>query len=221
LRAAPARWAIIGAGGGTTARLIDRIYSDAEIHGVELDPLVVEVGERFFDPPKENYTVSVQDGRGWIHTTDEIFDYFCIDAYRQPYVPFELTTIEFFSEVSDHLSENGALTINVASPRSDHALVNVLCSTLAEVFPSVFYFRLPSRSSATIVVATKQPTTIEDYQRNAKLSQPFEKALVIIAGSRITNQYTKVTAYTDDHAPAERLMDLMVLREIRERSGKQ
>ena len=58
-----------------------------------------------------------------------------IDAYRVPYVPWHLTTVEFFEEVRDHLTEDGVLTINVGRTKTDRRLVEAMTAHPAGRFP--------------------------------------------------------------------------------------
>ena len=43
------KWAVIGSGAGTTARIVHKFYGSILIQGVEIDPKVVEVGKTFFN----------------------------------------------------------------------------------------------------------------------------------------------------------------------------
>ena len=40
------------------------------------------------------------------------FDLIAVDAYRPPYIPFHLTTVEFFDLARQRLSEDGILAVN-------------------------------------------------------------------------------------------------------------
>ena len=115
------------------------IYGPVEIVGVELDPQIIEVGRRYFDMTQPNLTAVAADGRRWLQDQpqDEVFDIVLVDAYRPPYIPFHLTTVEFFRLARAHMGERGVLAINVGRSATDFALVDALAATLAEVFPSV------------------------------------------------------------------------------------
>ena len=56
----------------------------------------------------------------------------------RPYIPFHLTTREFFREVREHLTENGVVAINAGRTQTDWSLVEVLASTLKAEFPNVY-----------------------------------------------------------------------------------
>ena len=213
------RWAIIGAGAGTTAKLVLRCFPEATVVGVELDPLVVEVGRRFFDADDPRYIPVVSDGRGWLNRTSESFDVIGVDAYQQPYIPFELTTTEFFSDIRDHLNERGVLAMNISSPPGDDRLVNALATTVATVFPSIFLLDLPDSSMATILVATRQPSTLKEFGANQGHMHPLLKHLVRPNRVKIRTEFAQSTVLTDDTATVERLVDQMVFRQVMRMSG--
>ena len=48
-----------------------------------------------------------EDARPFLRRTDERYDAIFVDAYRQPYIPFYLTTREFFELARDRLSPGG------------------------------------------------------------------------------------------------------------------
>jgi len=83
---------LIGLAGGTVARLYTRVYGPIPIDGVELDPLIIQVGRRFFAMDEPNLNAIADDGRRFLMRTDKTYDVIAVDAYRPPYIPFHLTT---------------------------------------------------------------------------------------------------------------------------------
>jgi spermidine synthase len=49
-----------------------------------------------------------------------------IDAYCPPYIPWHLTTAEFFQEVRDHLTDDGTVAINVGRTTRIELLTRLL-----------------------------------------------------------------------------------------------
>src|SRR5260370_37081146 len=92
--------------------------------GVEMDPKIVEGGRRYFHMTEPNLHVTVADGRYWMATRAGRYDLILVDAYRQPYIPFYLTTREFFESARAHLQPNGLLATNVGRTPTDNRLVD-------------------------------------------------------------------------------------------------
>ena len=213
---------LIGAAAGTVAGLYTDIYGDVAITGVELDPAIIEVGRKLFDADWPNYTPVAADGRRWLAQQPAAaqFDVIAIDAYRPPYIPFHLTTVEFFQLVSDHLTEDGVVAVNVGRTETNFALVEAMTATMGEVFPSVFVVDEPGPPGTlanSLVVATKQPTTLEIFQENvAALSdrRPAEfRAFVQQAATqaRVSSRPAAASIFTDDRAQVEQVVHGLIL----------
>jgi spermidine synthase len=165
---APESLLLIGAAGGTVAGLYTDIYGPLPITGVELDAQILQVGADYFGADRPNYRPVAADGRRWLlqQPADVRFDVIAIDAYRPPYIPFQLTTVEFFRLVRSHLGEEGVVAINVGRTPSNFALVDAMARTLGEVFPSVFVIDEPGPPGTlgnSLVVATQQEATLDQF----------------------------------------------------------
>ena len=104
---------LIGLAGGTVSKQLTAAYGPVPIDGVEIDGTIADVGREWFDMNEPNLNVIIDDGRYVLRTSDQRYDLIGVDAYKQPYIPFQLTTREFFSEVADHLTPEGVAVINV------------------------------------------------------------------------------------------------------------
>lgn len=205
---------IIGLAGGTAARELLAAYPPIEVVGVELDPKIVEVGKEYFELEQPNIDVVTADGRYYLKTTDRRFDLIGVDAYRQPYIPFHLTTREFFQEISDRLTENGVVVINVGRTATDYRLVDAIARTMNAVYPDVYAIDVEGYRN-TMLVATKQPTEVDQFRRSASAFAPesivrsaAERAL---ASGEIRRIDPGGEIFTDDHAPVERVIDQIIL----------
>lgn len=207
------RWALVGAAAGTAARVITAIYGPVPIEGVELDPAVLEVGRRYFDMKLPNFRVTALDGRAWLLLDQGTYDVVIVDAYRQPYIPFELTTVEFFEQVRDHLTEDGVVVVNAnRGLNGDRRLVRALAATMSQVYPSVFTVDIDV-SYNTLVVATRRPATPADFRANVgRVTHPVVRDLgERAAGGLRLWDHEEGPVLTDDRAPVEWLTDLMIV----------
>ncbi|MFZ4814928.1 MAG: spermidine synthase [Phototrophicaceae bacterium] len=209
--------AVIGLAAGTIPRQHIAIYGDIPIDGVEIDPEIVQVGADYFQMNAEfmpSLTVYVQDGRYVLNQLERPYTLIAIDAYRPPYIPWHLTTVEFFAEVREHLSENGVVAINVGRTNTDRRLVDALTVTLQAVYPSVHTLDVPQTFN-TILVASRQPTDAQNLQANlANLptdANPLLRDVLTRGVQSIVPTATTGTLFTDNHAPVEWLVDSLVV----------
>jgi spermidine synthase len=210
------RMAIIGLAGGTIARQYSAVYGPLPIDGVEIDPEIVRVGQAYFGMDLPNLKAVVADGRQFLARTDRVYDVIAVDAYRLPYIPWHLTTVEFFRQARDHLDEDGVLIVNVGRTESDLRLVEAVVTTLRAVFPTTHVILVPDSFNA-IVVATVQPSARENLANNlATVDDPLLREV----GERALANWRPVTAegpvFTDDKAPVEQLTNLILMQYLLE-----
>jgi len=209
----PSRVAILGLAGGTAARQITAAYGQSvDITGVEIDPDILDVARRYFHLDEPNVHEVLQDARYWLATERDRYDVIAMDAYRQPYIPFHLTTREFFQLARDRLAPAGAVVVNAGRTATDYRLVDALASTMAAVFPSVYLVDVASFSN-TMIFATMEPTTLSDVEHNLALaSEPLVRQVAATATGegRLRPSAYRSQVFTDDLAPVERLIDQII-----------
>lgn len=202
---------IIGLACGTISTQYTEVYGPIRIDGVEIDPAIVRVGQRFFGMHQSNLRPIIEDGRTYLNTASARYDVIAVDAYRLPYIPWHLTTREFFRAAYEHLTDKGVVAINVGHTPDDWRLVKALATTMGEVFPSVYVVEVPGTFNA-IVVATRQPSTRADFEANAALLR--HPALQNVAQRMLAHLVPLSLdgmVLTDDRAPIEALTDTLVM----------
>lgn len=208
--------AVVGLAAGTVARQAAAVYGPIPIDGYEIDPQIITVGREYFGMDLPNLTAIAQDGRTGLQLSGTRYSLIAVDAYRPPYIPWHLTTVEFFQLVYDHLSADGVLAINVGRSTSDRSLIDGLVGTISQVFPAVYVADVPN-SFNTMVYATVQPTRVEDFYNNVVglMNDPSVHPL-LRDSAQVTVVNLKPTpasevVYTDDLAPVEWVTNNMVL----------
>lgn len=207
---------LIGLAAGTVSKQFTEAYGPIPIDGVEIDGEIAEIGREYFDMNEPNLNVIVDDGRYYLERTNKTWDVIGIDAYRQPYIPFHLTTREFFQAVSDSLSDDGVAIINAGRTRTDFRLVDVIATTMADVYPNVYVIDV-ARFTNSIIIGTKQPTDIENFAANM-LNIP-EGSLIRDVGDEALRsgnmrEWTEPgQVFTDDLAPVELVVDQIIIGE--------
>ncbi len=210
------RIAIVGLAAGTTARQATDVFGPIPIDGYEIDPKIVDVGREYFGMTMPNLNVHIEDGRWGLAHSPYRYDIIAVDAYRPPYIPWHMTTREFFQIAADHLTENGVLTINVGRLPGDRRLINGLATTIAAIFPSVHVMDIPDTLNS-IIYATIQPTSETDLLENfAALSAQADAPPLLLnamqtAWANRQPGYEPTTIFTDDRAPIEWITNDMIL----------
>jgi spermidine synthase len=213
------RVAILGLAAGTTVRQINAVYGPIPVDGFEIDPEIIRVGREYFDMNESNLTVHAQDARWGLSHDTHYYTIIVVDAYRPPYIPWHLTTQEFFQVVRDHLTQEGVMAINVGRAPGDRRLIDGLVGTIQTVFPSVYVVDVPNTFNS-IIYATLQPTVIDNLYQNLlhlytrdDVHPLLIKALEIIVSHQQPTPKTAVV-YTDDWAPIEWVTNNMVLNYV-------
>jgi len=212
---------VIGLGAGTVPKQLTKAYGNqVQIDGVELDPEIIKVGREYFEMNEPNLNVIAQDGRYYLMTSPRKYDMIGMDAYRQPYIPFHLTTREFFQQVRDHLTPDGVAVVNAGAPvvngQRDFRLAEALASTMKSVYPNVYLIKLKNLNN-TLVVATNKPTKVTDASFRQVIDDTVSNQLVKQVAQKIYDEgtieewKTAGTVFTDDWAPVERVIDQLII----------
>jgi spermidine synthase len=205
---------IIGSAAGTVSSELSDVYPSIQIDGVELDGRISEVGYELFEMDRPGLTTHTADGRYFLRTTDERYDLIVIDAYRQPYIPFHLTTAEFFGEVRSHLSERGIVAINVGHTPNDRRLPESIARTMNEVFYEHVY-AFDAGEFNTIVVATAgEETGAAALRKNLSGAPGIVRPLAEEIADKIEPSEGSGSVLTDDKAPVEWMTDLTILEYV-------
>ena len=208
--------AIVGLAAGTTARDAFAVFPNVEIDGIEIDPVIVDAGREYFDMNDPKLNVIIQDGRWALSKSRKTYDIISVDAYRPPYIPWHLTTREFFQDVFDHLTDHGVLVINIGHGPTDRRLVDALATTIRTIFPTI-YISDVSGSYNSILFATKQPTSLDNFLQNylalSNDPQPPQMLLDIMASTYagLQPEPAMTVVFTDDLAPVEELTNSIIL----------
>lgn len=221
---------VIGSAAGTSKRAFAELRPEVAMTSVELDTEVTKVGRKYFELTGE---VQASDGRPFLARSDESWDVIHVDAYRQPYIPFYLTTREFFELAKSRLNTGGVVSINVGSPSNDQRINQAVAATMRDVFPIVVRFRAETYNE--VIVAVDDPNVTLDELRDRittsdlavgtspVLASPdlsFEKRQLAKLFPESAEGLRAVSpdasrVMTDDRAPVEWMTDRMIFGEAR------
>jgi len=206
----PKQMLMVGLGGGTLPMAIRRYFPEAQLDIVELDPEVLSVAKTYFDfREDEKMKVYVRDGRLQLkHFAKQKrqYDIIWLDAFRGGYIPFHLTTQEFYELCEQLLARSGTLVSNL---HADSRLYDYQRRTIAAVFAAQHMFK---RTGNAIVVSRRKelrPSTDELSARASSLQTQreikFDLAQVAASRRDRPDYRTNGKILTDDYAPANLL----------------
>lgn len=211
---APDSVAILGNAAGTISRAFGEYYPATRVDGVEIDGEITEVGRELFDMgDRPNLRTYTADARPWLQATEDRFDVIMVDAYRQPYIPFYLTTTEFFELAKSRLNPGGIVIVNVGHPEGSDGLEKVLAATMASQFGRESVLRSPVRSTTTVLVGTTSTDPVERLRAAALVAPSDVAPIARSAAARLEPSLVGGKVYTDDKSPVEWLIDTSLAAE--------
>ncbi len=203
------RIAILGNAAGTVARAYGHFFPRTAVDAVEIDAELTALGRRFFDLRNPRMRTFAEDARPWLQRSAGGYDAIMVDAYRQPYIPFYLTTREFFALARERLAPGGVAIVNVGHPEGGSELERVLGRTMATAFPRVL--RDPIEPTNTLLVGGDGALSPSRLRRNAAALPESLRPLALAAAADLRPRLRGGEVYTDDRAPVEWLVDASLL----------
>jgi spermidine synthase len=207
----PGKVAVLGNAAGTTARALGHYFPQTEVDGVEIDGELSRLGRKWFDMRNPRLRVFHEDARPYLRRTDERYDVIMVDAYRQPYIPFYLTTKEFFELTRDRLRPGGIVIVNANHFEGQDELEKVLSATMAEAFPTVL--RDPAEKLNTLLLGTAGGASAARLRAATPALPADLRPRARAAAARLAPRLEGGTIYTDDKAPVEWLIDKSIVQE--------
>jgi spermidine synthase len=207
--APPRRVAILGNAAGTTSRAYEEFFPGTRVDGVEIDSELSDIGRRYFDMNNPRLHLYHEDARPFLRRIDARYDVISVDSYRQPYIPFYLTTVEFFETVRDRLAHGGVLIVNVGHPEGETALEKVLGATIGAALPHVM--RDPITDTNTLLVASEAPLSAERLRAAVPDLPAALRPTALAAAGQLEAALRGGEVYTDDRAPVEWLVDRSIV----------
>lgn len=204
---------VLGNGTGTYATQCNRYFDNVKIDGVEIDQKITDLAKEYFELP-DDVKVTTYDGRAYLNAIDDKYDVIMVDAYQDITIPFQMSSIEFFELVKEHLKEDGVMVVNMNMRGSEEENINqYLADTISEVFGEVYTADVSGSTNRELFASN-----------NADMLKVYEANLAQEDNKQMQNMMQKVSsdlmAYeagdyimTDDRAPVE-LLGMKVIDEL-------
>jgi spermidine synthase len=206
---------IVGLAGGTVSNLMTRLLAPLlpglSITGVEIDPQVIDVADRFLELDRSKLRTVAADGRVWLRGSDQRYDMILLDAYRQPSIPAHLATLEFFEEARAHLSPGGLAVLNVFARAGPSEVIDGLAATWTAVFPGAQMVAGPEANGFASRLMFGGPALPLDFHRHsiASVPAPLRPGWKLLRDDtrRLDAPETSIRPWTDDRVPVEQLAE--------------
>ena len=214
--AAPKRIALVGLGGGRTISYLVAGLPGVVADVAELDPAVIALAKKYFGvDPTDRLHINNRDGRVFLNQTKEKYDLILLDAYRGPFVPFHLTTQEFYRLVKSRLNDGGVVAQNV---EPSTMFFDSAYATMKSVFDQVD--ALEAGGNIVLIGYSGAKLSQQDLARKAAAAQEHLKMKYdlrdLVKARKDVTIASDAKILTDDFAPVEMLKTVKRHNEKRE-----
>lgn len=209
---------ILGMGTGTYAHQCRKYFDNMTVEGVEIDQKITDLAGIYFDLP-EDVRVTTYDGRAYLQAIDNKYDVIMVDAYQDITIPFQMSSLEFFTLVKDHLKEDGVMVVNMNMKSDGEGGINVcLADTISEVFPNVYTVDVRGATNRELFASENADMLTLLSENRKQLRQKELTAMMERVEDNLTVYKSTGELLTDDKAPVEvlgmRVIDELIQDEI-------
>ena len=204
---------ILGMGTGTYAHQCRNYYGDMKIEGVEIDDKITALAREYFELPQDVH-VTTYDGRAYLNAIDGKYDVIMVDAYQDITIPFQMSSVEFFSLVKDHLNEDGVMVVNMNMRGSSEGSINqYLADTISSAFEEVYTVDVTGSTNRELF-ASDNPQMLMNFADNReKIEDADLYAMMMAVSDNLVVYDAGNYIMTDDKAPVE-LLGMQVIDEL-------
>lgn len=209
---------VLGMGTGTFAAQCHRYFDHVYTEGVEIDESITKLARCYFDLP-QHVPVTTYDGRAYLNAVDRKYDVILVDAFQDITIPFQMSTVEFFTSVKEHLREGGVMVVNLNMRGQEEGNINqYLADTISAVFREVYTVDVTGSTNRALY-AFDSPDTRQVFETGVSKIKDTELAeLMQGICRRIVKYEAGQYVMTDDKAPVEllgmRVIDKLIQSEV-------
>jgi spermidine synthase len=204
---------ILGMGAGTYATQCREYYGNMELEGVEIDEKITALSRTYFNLP-EDVKVSIYDGRAFLNAVDKKYDVILVDAYQDITIPFQMSTIEFFTLVHNHLTENGVMVVNMNMRGTKEGNINqYLSDTICSVFDKAYTVNVENTSNRILYASDNSSIRTLFASNLKKVKKTDLHSIMSKVNEHLADYHPGSYIMTDDKAPVE-LLGMQVIDEM-------
>lgn len=209
---------ILGNGTGTFATQCERYFDNTNIEGVEIDQKITDLAREYFELP-DNVKVTTYDGRAYLNATHDKYDVIMVDAYQDITIPFQMSSIEFFTLVKNHLKDDGVMVVNMNMQGSAEGNINeYLADTISHVFSEIYTADVTGSTNRELY-ASNNPDMLEVFVSNIENEDDSNLVwLMNIINEKLQVYEPGNYLMKDDKAPVEllgmKVIDELIINEV-------
>jgi len=103
---------ILGLGGGSAAKIIKKLWPEAEITGVEIDSIMVELGAKYLALNSNGEKIIIQDALKFCEKCISKYDLIIVDTYHGDQFPTKFESDRFLNLILKMTTERGTVVFN-------------------------------------------------------------------------------------------------------------
>lgn len=155
---------VVGLGGGGMVHFLQKHDPSCEVDAVEIDPMVVQLAERFFLLKRtKNVRLIVADAFEYFEQEEKKYDVIYMDAFLKPSestdrtgAPLQMRTLDFYKQLQSRLTDGGSVVFNI----NPHPAMREDIATIVEAFPQTYVFKLP-KAEGFVAIGSMQPVRLK------------------------------------------------------------
>jgi len=104
---------ILGLGAGSIAELVRKYWPEAKITGVDIDPVIVNLGKKYFSIKEDAVDIHITDAFEYLQKSKiKCQQLIAVDMYQGQQIPQKFNTQKFAALIKSKLGSNGVAVFN-------------------------------------------------------------------------------------------------------------
>lgn len=131
---------ILGLGGGGIAKLVRKNWPDAKITGVDIDPVIIDLGKKYMGLAKLDVDIKIQDAYEFCTNQSLVtnhYDLICVDLYIGQEYPKKFETEKFIKSINRLIGSGGVAVFNRLYYDQKRTPAVKFLKLLEKIFPKV------------------------------------------------------------------------------------
>ena len=142
------------------------------------------------------------------------YDVIMVDAYQDITIPFQMSTVEFFSQVKKTLKPGGVMVVNMNMHSDKEGSINeYLSDTIASVFDNVYTVKVYGSTNRELFASDLDDMPERLYSAAQKLDDAELKDMMLFIHEELEKYEGGGHILTDDKAPVE-LLGMQVIDDL-------